>query len=64
MKFPRVNLPDVTEDERAEVQRLIEEDARAKEIMQRNRDGMRMAMVRKGISSLPTHSHKRRKRHA
>ena len=46
--FPRVNLPDVNEEDRAEVAQLIEKNKREMEIMQRNREGMIRAMIRKG----------------
>jgi hypothetical protein len=58
--FPRVNLPDVSDESRAEVQRLKEKEKEKHEfeVMRRNREGMLIAMIRKGIISKPTKKRK------
>lgn len=61
-EFPRVQLPDVSEDERQEVQRLIAKEAHEREVWQRNREGMVRALIAKGVTALPTHTKKRKKR--
>jgi len=55
--FPRVELPDVTDAQRAEVALLVEKANREAFIMRQNRAGMLLALIRSGRVGKPKAAH-------
>ena len=56
MAFPTWRNPEVSDETRQEIEEGKIRAARDFEVMQRNREGMVMAMLRKGITRIPTHA--------
>jgi hypothetical protein len=53
LDIPRVNLPDVTEEQRNEVALMVERANRERLIDAQNRQGLLMGLIRKGLVGKP-----------